>query len=630
MKKLLKKLQNYKHSYTATIIASLLVGIYYSLSRLSDQVCTENGMVLAGMIKYPAGTPFYYYNVKVFALINQISALLVWVTQSPLFVSLFMSLLSGMLSCMALALMVYAFCRNSYISIGALLLVIVANMVEVVTASPTWLYWTGHSYGVVGTGIVYPIWLYGTSHTYGIVGLSFMLLILALFGCRKYKWALICTGLAPSIHPSWGMFMALILATGGLLNLKFSWLLAKKYWKYFAIGFGISLAALALQMYWMRVLPSIDPDLKKQYLDSFIRYWDCHRKQFDFSHPSVCLAAYCTILAAAAMLLLKFRAGTKFILGVIAVAGLWSFGGAYISHLPYEKVPIYVLMFMPGRFINLNIIIYPALFIGVLFSRNLYKKSWCVLIYIAVLCLWYSNYYQRTMTDIKLVHYIFGLKGNMIIVCDLLIAILIAFAIFLYCWKRNIPMSRVWKVIVGRFRDPGIKNTLRFLLITAFAMTLTGFWILRFRRGLILPRINISKSYSNDDFYKRLALDEGVLLNISKAGGISMKTKRPVWFDMGALDAFPMVPECAEELNPGMQEIYGVNLLNDPGEKFRNLGILHWEKHRDLWEKRSREDWLKLAEKYNFTGIVVLRSWKLKLNRSAENDLYAYYTLENK
>ncbi len=601
-----------------TVTCSLLIGLYCGLNKVTEQVATETGMVLAGMVNYSPDTPFYLYNIKVFALINQLSALLVWITGSPVFVNIFTSALLGAISCMALCLMIYAFSRNAYISIAGLLTIIALNMIR--------------------PGIVYPIWLYGMCHTYGILGLSFMVLTAALYGCRKYKWALICTGLAPSVHPSWGVFLALILTAAGLINIKFCWLLAKKYWKYFAIGFGISILALILQMYWMRVLPTIDPEQKKLYLDNFIRYWDCHRQPLNFTHRSIWVAACSAVTAIIGLLTLKFRSGTRFLLTALSAAGIFGFIGAYISHLPYDKVPLYVLMFMPGRYLNLSILVFPALAVGLLFSRNLYRRPWSLLVYAGVLYFWYVKYSFLAFLNWQMLRYSLGLFDVFAVAFDILLTMTIILGITRYCMKKKIHPLTILKFIRKQVNYPEAKKTLLVLLAIFFLFPVLCYFTRSLINGNLLPSFYSSPTEKTSEFYARIAKDKGVLLNTPENYLISLKTKRPVWFDMGALDGFPMVPECAGKFNPGLQEIYGVSLLEKPGDKFCNQGVLPSEIHRTLWESRSRQEWRNLAKKYNFTGIIVPYSWKLQLNRAAELiegpeseencGISAYYTLK--
>ena len=216
MKRIYAFLTDIHSSFRATWVSCLIIGCLIGINTITYQVSTESGMVLAGYIEQ-TDTPFYYCMIKVFSLINQVIALLILITRSPILVSAFTSILLAVISCTALGLLIYAFSRNLYISLLGLAAVIL--------------------YKMTGSGVVYWIGLFNSVHTYGVLGLSFMVLTSALFGCRKYRVALFCLGLAPSVHPSWGIFLAVIMALAGLFNLKFSLHLAKKYWKHFAVGF---------------------------------------------------------------------------------------------------------------------------------------------------------------------------------------------------------------------------------------------------------------------------------------------------------------------------------------------------------------------------------------------------------
>lgn len=180
----------------------------------------------------------------------------------------------------------------------------------------------------------------------------------------------------------------------------------------------------------------------------------------------------------------------------------------------------------------------------------------------------------------------------------------------------------------------GGKFNVRLILATAIIILFVIPASMAFARLIIrvkyIIKINTTRDSSNNLFFQKISEDKGILLNTNEGFLISLKTKRPVWFDMAALDGFTMVPECAEKFNSGLKEIYGVSLLEMPAKEFRNKGVLLSELHRILWETRSLDCWRTLANKYSFTGIIVPKSWKLTLPVSAENEELAYYSLKNK
>ena len=87
--------------------------------------------------------------------------------------------------------------------------------------------------------------------------------------------------------------------------------------------------------------------------------------------------------------------------------------------------------------------------------------------------------------------------------------------------------------------------------------------------------------------------------------------------DVGAMDGMAYVPEAGAANYEIMKEIYGTDLraLNPDGETV----------HQDVWETRSRDEWLRLAEKYQFTDVMTEEHWQLKLPLVMRRSPYALY-----
>ena len=78
----------------------------------------ESGQVLAGLVAYPPTNPFYLYHLKLWTLVNQLSALLLKAGLSEMAVSLLVSGLLGAVSFSALALTTFALCRDRLLAFG--------------------------------------------------------------------------------------------------------------------------------------------------------------------------------------------------------------------------------------------------------------------------------------------------------------------------------------------------------------------------------------------------------------------------------------------------------------------------------------------------------------------------------
>jgi len=155
-------------------------------------VAVETAQVVAGLVHYPPGNPFYIYHVKLWTILHQVCAVLLLSGVSEISLSIALSGLLGMVSFQALAMIVFALSADVALSIAAPFVIFVSHVAE--------------------HGVVYVVSLMGTQHTYGSIGLSVIVLVAGLLGsgCYRLGWALL--GLAPAVHPSLGAW--LWLATG--------------------------------------------------------------------------------------------------------------------------------------------------------------------------------------------------------------------------------------------------------------------------------------------------------------------------------------------------------------------------------------------------------------------------------
>ena len=113
------------------------------------QVAVETSQVLAGLVKYPAGNPFFIYHVKLWTILHQILAPLLALGVSEIRLSLIVSGVLGMVTFQALSMVVYALSRDAWLAIGAAVFIFFTRTAEY--------------------GGVYGIFLLGTENTYGIL-----------------------------------------------------------------------------------------------------------------------------------------------------------------------------------------------------------------------------------------------------------------------------------------------------------------------------------------------------------------------------------------------------------------------------------------------------------------------------
>ncbi|MEE9542800.1 MAG: hypothetical protein V3V95_03320, partial [Thermodesulfobacteriota bacterium] len=253
-----------RNPLASLLVISALFGILMGYDSANWQVSVETGQVLSGIVSYPPDNPNYLYHLKVFTIITHISALLLYVTGSEIVSSYIVSSILGMVLFCSLSTLIYAVNRNIW---AALL-------------GAVFIYYVKY----FAPGVVYNFHLLDEKHTYGVLGLFFIILVIGLIGCKSFRFGLFCLGLAPSVHPSLGSWLYLIVGLAALSAPRFSIEIIKNYYKFFIAGFVISLLDLAIQLYLMRNLPVIDPELKKQFFYHYIEYFDPHRVKFYWNY----------------------------------------------------------------------------------------------------------------------------------------------------------------------------------------------------------------------------------------------------------------------------------------------------------------------------------------------------------
>jgi hypothetical protein len=132
----------------------------------------------------------------------------------------------------------------------------------------------------------------------------------------------------------------------------------------------VTIASFVAHRTLMPALPAIDPAEATRYLNAFVGFWDGHRGPVDFARVGVLVNAGMVVLAA---FWLRRSAsltfGQQFLLRFVIVTGIVSLGLAFVSHLPPSALPPTLLVLMPSRLLNVNVLIAPALLLGLLGRR---------------------------------------------------------------------------------------------------------------------------------------------------------------------------------------------------------------------------------------------------------------------
>ena len=348
------------------LLLSGILGVRVGLLGFPDwQVAVETAQAVAGLVHYPRDNIFYIYHTKLWTSLHHVLALGLLAGVNELTLSLVISGIQGMLTFQALAIFVYALSRHVLLSVGAAALIFFTRSAEY--------------------GVVYPIFLVGTEHTYGVIGLSLSVLIVGILGAGWYRTGAILLGMAPSVHPSLGVWTGSIVALAILSDFKRLRDELRPALPWFLAGCGVTLFSLGIQFTLVYDAPQGMARMSPQDLSAFVRLWDGHRASIHMWHDGVLLNI--ASLTVATIWLAFFSADlprpSQFLLRISAVASLLALALIPLSWIPPERLPIVLLVLMPGRYLNFSAMTFVAMVIGLSGSRG---ELWARLVLLFVTC----------------------------------------------------------------------------------------------------------------------------------------------------------------------------------------------------------------------------------------------------
>lgn len=542
-------------------MAALFGSIIAVGRRTAWQVPLESAQVLAGLVTYPPDNPFYMYHMKSWSLLNHGAALLLSAGFSEFFASILIEGFVGAVSFAGIFLIVQAICEKSLIALLTPLLM--------------------YSLSLVGVYVAFPIALLGESTSYGILGLSYTLLVIGLLGTARYRSGAFLAGLAPAFHPALGAFCALIASLAVLANLRDFRAHLPSMFRYFIVGATATLASLAWQKYISAGLPTLDPVLKKSYLEAFIHNFDYHRTAGGWTEPGVLLGVILAALATITSQIKSAPLGARVVLSSVIASVATTFILVILSEfIP----PLYFLkVLIPWRYINYaSLCLIPVSF-GILaadfpiFPR---LRSF-LLTAIITLCLFWR---------------ILALGGE----CILFFLILLAILCTVTVKTTDLPTKPFESLMQWQW----------VLLLSVISL----FFFRQVAPGTIsLLTGNIQlHDRTNSDILHTASIRPGILLTAGNMHLIQLVTRRPVLIDGGALDMFPYVPDSGLRFNEIMKKIYGLDIFVKPPDAAHYQGMLTYY-HQALWEVRTLAEWQKIRSEFGVTDILTPISWNLKI-----------------
>jgi hypothetical protein len=570
------------------LILSGALGWHVGAGAFADwQVAVESAQVVARLVEYPAGNPFYVYHTKLWTILHQVLAVLLVTGVSERTLSVAVSGALGVVSFQALSLIAYALSGDVLIAAGASAFIFFTRVAE--------------------ANAIYPIWLVGTSHTYGVSALSFCALVVGFLGCGWYRTGLFLLGVAPAVHPSLGAWLILIAAIVFVSDWRSLSSDLRPALPAFLAGCGATLASLAFQLMFVSDVPDVDPSTTSKYLAAFVSFWDIHRQPVSLEAAAVRVNASALVISLFFLIRrpLELAGPARLLMRFVAATATLSLVLALISWIPADRMPPALLIAMPGRVLNLNMLMVAALLIG-LFGAG--RRTWSASLLLLLLCfalvvgnrsgLWTFEGDHRSLLEVPA-----AMRPNAtnVVLIGALVALVVSSA------RR-------------RGDRPVVARAAYIATVTLLAWTAVLTWNLDRPRGFDMA------DRTSDVLFRMLSEGRGLLLTGGDLHLIQLRTRRPVLLDGGGLDALPYAIESAPEMERILREVYGVDLLNPP-EEARYRGAVPPEFTKAVWQSYSRERWDEVANRFGVRQVLAPGDWDLKLPVAVRNPTLTVYDI---
>ncbi|CAN5766008.1 hypothetical protein BH24ACI5_BH24ACI5_20510 [soil metagenome] len=570
-----------RHGSLWVLLAGGALGFHLGYTRFPDwQGPVETAQVLAGLVSYPHETPFYIYHVKLWTLLHQICALLLLSGVSEIALSRLLSGVMGMLSFQALAMFGYAFSRVALASVGAAVLVFVSETVQ--------------------AGAVYPIFLMGVPFTYGVIGLSLIVLIATLVGGDRPRAGAFLLGLAPAVHPSLGFWLWVVIGASLLFDRQMREALRPAARPLLA-GAAVTAASLGLHLVMASGVPAGPVESSRVYFDVFVALWDGHRRPIALTETAVLLNAAALVLASvwlrwfrhevppSAARLLRF-VQVSAVIGVLLVPLSW---------IQPDRLPVTLLILMPGRVLNINALTFTMLLFGLLgASGAAWRHGLMLLLAVGLLAgrasmLWrlFPGVRPGWIAAIETHWLLFAIAG----------ALLAGAAI--ERGRRGHAAEAPTRTQPPRH---GARTALRIVTLGVFVSAATvAYRVPEDRSQLFIDR-------TNNYVLGAASRSPGLLLTSGDVYQMQLRTRRPHLIEVGALDTVAYMPETAPAMHRILRDIYGVDFFDPPAE-LRGTGMVTATVHRERWQRFTVEDWREIRKTYHVTQVLTSTDMELAL-----------------
>lgn len=126
------------------------------------------------------------------------------------------------------------------------------------------------------------------------------------------------------------------------------------------------------------------------------------------------------------------------------------------------------------------------------------------------------------------------------------------------------------------------------------------------------------------DFVKNKNIKTNLIVPSSLVSYVFKKSEKPILLHTESLDFIPYHPYLTNKFFNILEKVYGIE-NNLPPQK--NNPYLSDDYIRNIFENRSKDEWLLIKKEFNVEFILVPNVWKLKLDINKEDNKYKLYRL---
>lgn len=135
-------------------------------------------------------------------------------------------------------------------------------------------------------------------------------------------------------------------------------------------------------------------------------------------------------------------------------------------------------------------------------------------------------------------------------------------------------------------------------------------------------------NYQTNKFFKLVSEEGAPIISCPNCRHVQYLTKNPILIEVDTMDDLSYFPAASSRFNEILKNIYGYGFEDRPSEWGDTVHIPE-NAIKELWEKRTLEEWKTLSKSYEFKGIITPKEWNLSIGLTYEGSRYNYYRIEN-